>query len=173
MKLLTIIMCALLALPSFGQYVFLHSNFTYSVSDNPLAYADRVARLPISDFNPSIITNTITIEKPSWLLQAEGLFLQGMQLNGYTLEDLNTLTYQEFGMQMLLRIAQTNDPDLSTFSDKWKTILESLYNSITEWAEPHGYNQGIWGYPFLYPTIAKTHVYTNAIIWKDTLYSPK
>lgn len=136
-----ILISSLLVLNLFGnEYFFLNqendTNY-YTKSENPFEVTNRLARL--QNATEEIETNVISIAKPTWVTLAEGLYTKSLTEIGYegAWTNLN-ITFEDVGLDLLLKMDQTNDLSLAEFATKKKSILESLYTSLLNYSKNYG-----------------------------------
>jgi len=133
-----IIIFNLLIITTLGnEYFFLNqengTNY-YVKSSNPFQVTNRLVRLQnVAEFQE---TNITAIAKPNWVLLAEGLYKKNLTDIGYdgAWTNLN-ITFEDIGLDLLLKIDQTNDLQLAEFSTKKKSILESLYVNLNVYSK--------------------------------------
>jgi hypothetical protein len=131
----------LLALATFAnEYFFLNqengTNY-YIKSVNPFEVTNRIARLQNS--TELTETNITAIAKPNWVILAEGLYKKNLTDIGYDGAWTNTsLTFEDIGLDLLLKMDQTNDLELAEYSTRKKSILESLYGNLQTYAKTYG-----------------------------------
>lgn len=150
LKYFILISSVLFSITVYAEYFFLNTTTNgsrvYIKSDDPFAVANRVARL--ADAHESIETNITAVAKPSWILQAESLYIKNLNDMGYFGAWTNTaLTFEDVGIDLLLKIDQTNDVSLAETALRKKSVLESLYVSLNSFARTNGIND-LRVYPF-------------------------
>jgi hypothetical protein len=149
-----------------AEFAFLFNNGTFAIDSNPLAHPERVARL--SSFQIVTQQVAITIAKPAWITQAEQLFSQGMELNGYGTSPWTNQTLESVGVDLLQRSIYGETEEVRNSANRWKSVLESTFTTMLR--EHNRYRQqygqaeitAIWDYP-----LDSEFIYTNQI---DRIY---
>lgn len=152
------------------NYYFLFSNKTYVISTDLIYTSDYISKLFVSNITEQKEINVNFITKPQWVLNAEVLYKKNLTDIGYegAWTNLN-ITFEDIGLDLLLKIDQTNDLQLSEFSMKKKSILESLYLNLNNYAKDYNITD-MRLYPYNTSNIVETTNIKTYILFNNENY---
>jgi len=152
---------------TYTNYVLL-TNKTFVIRSMATVPQDYVA--VVRDPTFSVETNETYDAKPNFIMAAEQLYIKNLTDMGYSgaWTNMNS-TFEEIGLDLLVKIDQTNDVALAETALRKKSVLESLYVSLTTYASAYGIKD-LRLYPFGQSNILVGTSFRTYIAYEDENY---